>query len=514
MPGKLGHGRRRSSHVNVEQAVFLVGGLGSRLRGLTSERAKPMLDVGGRPFLDYLLDEASRYGIKRALLLCGYRAGDLTSIYNGRTIRGMRIETVVEASPAGTAGALALAADRLDEDFFLVNGDSLFDFNWLALCPAPGDAIIKPGAHGPCRRRCRHTLRTGGRRWPESADFRRIRTLGPADQCRRLSHAQGDPVEDRYRALLARARCSAGTGDGRPDRGLRRRRTVHRYRHPRGLRARANPRSLHPEATRRVSRSRRRAERGHGLRSPQRPGPLGRRRARNGTLAERCGILRLRRDQSGRRRARLLQRRPCERSARLDESGAAQEWRAYRLRRILPLPPRGHRRALPARLGPAQARSRHGQEAARRMAGRRVALVPGRRPLDGSRGRRRGGHSRPPFPKRRQPVRFRQEACCRRDEELPITIDLQDGGDGVFRERAQFAGGGILAGLGRRQDAGDRASRPPERPGRSAARPARPPVPATPIPLRAGLLPRRSSWRVGHSTSRADGRREETSCLA
>jgi D-glycero-D-manno-heptose 1,7-bisphosphate phosphatase len=126
--------------VNIEQAVFLVGGLGSRLHGLTSERAKPMLDVGGRPFLDYLLDEASRYGIKRALLLCGYRAGDLTPVYQGRAIRGMRIDTVVEASPAGTAGALALAADRLDDDFLLVNGDSLFDFNWLALCPAPGEA--------------------------------------------------------------------------------------------------------------------------------------------------------------------------------------------------------------------------------------------------------------------------------------------------------------------------------------------------------------------------------------
>ena len=98
-----------------------------------------MLDVGGRPFLDYLLDEASRYGIKRALLLCGYRAGDLMPAYHGRTIRGMRIEALVEKSPAGTAGALALAADRLDEDFFLVNGDSLFDFNWLALCPAPGE---------------------------------------------------------------------------------------------------------------------------------------------------------------------------------------------------------------------------------------------------------------------------------------------------------------------------------------------------------------------------------------
>ena len=126
--------------MNVEQGVFLVGGLGSRLQELTGGTAKPLVDVGGRPFLDYLLDEASRHGLSRALLLCGYRADDLVAAYNGRTIRGMTIETVVEPTPAGTAGALALAADRLDDWFFLVNGDSLFDFNWLGLFPRPGDA--------------------------------------------------------------------------------------------------------------------------------------------------------------------------------------------------------------------------------------------------------------------------------------------------------------------------------------------------------------------------------------
>jgi D,D-heptose 1,7-bisphosphate phosphatase len=126
--------------VNVEQGVFLVGGLGSRLQKLTGGMAKPVVDVGGRPFLDYLLDEASRHGLRRALLLCGYRADDLVAAYNGRTIRGMTIETAVEPTPAGTAGALALAADRLDDWFFLINGDSLFDFNWLGLLPPPGDA--------------------------------------------------------------------------------------------------------------------------------------------------------------------------------------------------------------------------------------------------------------------------------------------------------------------------------------------------------------------------------------
>jgi D-glycero-D-manno-heptose 1,7-bisphosphate phosphatase len=138
----MGDSRQHGGGMNVEQAVFLVGGLGSRLRALSGGTAKPVLEVGGRPFLDHLLDEASRHGLKRALLLCGYRADDLVAAYQGRTIRGMAIDTVVETTPAGTAGALALAADRLDDWFFLVNGDSLFDFNWLGLCSGPiaGDA--------------------------------------------------------------------------------------------------------------------------------------------------------------------------------------------------------------------------------------------------------------------------------------------------------------------------------------------------------------------------------------
>jgi D,D-heptose 1,7-bisphosphate phosphatase len=125
--------------MTVDQVVFLVGGTGSRLGSLTAATPKPVLPVGGRPFLDYLLAEASRYGFSRCLLLCGYRAGSIQKAYEGRTVRGMRVETAIEAEPAGTGGALARAADRLDKLFFLVNGDSLFDCNWLALWPAARD---------------------------------------------------------------------------------------------------------------------------------------------------------------------------------------------------------------------------------------------------------------------------------------------------------------------------------------------------------------------------------------
>lgn len=120
----------------IAQAVCLVGGRGTRLGSLTEQTPKPMLEVGGRPFLDYIVHEAKRFGVKRLLLLTGYRFEDIAARYANHRFGDLSVEVVVEPSPAGTAGALAHAAPHLDETFFLLNGDSFFDFNWLSLARA------------------------------------------------------------------------------------------------------------------------------------------------------------------------------------------------------------------------------------------------------------------------------------------------------------------------------------------------------------------------------------------
>ena len=124
-----------------EQCVILVGGLGTRLGALTVETPKPLLAVAGRPFLEYLLREAARFGFKRVLLLAGYRADQVASYLAESDIaRHLRLEIDlhVEAEPAGTGGALWRARERLDEYFYLLNGDSWFDFNWLSLVTVEG----------------------------------------------------------------------------------------------------------------------------------------------------------------------------------------------------------------------------------------------------------------------------------------------------------------------------------------------------------------------------------------
>jgi len=139
MNDSVSQARRRGGPA-LKQAVFLVGGRGTRLGALTAGAPKPSLLVAGRPFITYLIDNAVRHGFDDILLLAGYRAEALRRDWGegsegaARLARGgVQIAVIEEPAAAGTAGALVHARDRLDERFLLANGDSFFDFNWLDL---------------------------------------------------------------------------------------------------------------------------------------------------------------------------------------------------------------------------------------------------------------------------------------------------------------------------------------------------------------------------------------------
>jgi D-glycero-D-manno-heptose 1,7-bisphosphate phosphatase len=117
----------------LNQAVFLVGGLGTRLKDRTRATPKPLLEVGGRIFLDYLLDEAARHGLREILLLAGHFGQQVQERYDGRDWRGARIKVLCEPEPLGTGGALRFALPHLADQFLLANGDSFFDINLRAL---------------------------------------------------------------------------------------------------------------------------------------------------------------------------------------------------------------------------------------------------------------------------------------------------------------------------------------------------------------------------------------------
>jgi len=120
------------------QAVILGGGKGTRL---AATGPKPLIEVGGKPFLTYLLADLRRFGIADIVIL----TGPFTDAYRARLGDGsqldLRLTYVPEPAPAGTGGALTYAAPDLDAEFLLLNGDSFFDINLLDLMTrnfAPG----------------------------------------------------------------------------------------------------------------------------------------------------------------------------------------------------------------------------------------------------------------------------------------------------------------------------------------------------------------------------------------
>jgi D-glycero-D-manno-heptose 1,7-bisphosphate phosphatase len=92
-----------------------------------------LLEVAGRPFVDWIIGEVARHGFDRVLLLGGHLGACLHGHYDGPLSTGAEISVIVEAKPQGTGGALRSARLMLDDTFLVCNGDSLFAFNLLDL---------------------------------------------------------------------------------------------------------------------------------------------------------------------------------------------------------------------------------------------------------------------------------------------------------------------------------------------------------------------------------------------
>ncbi len=125
----LTNGRR--GQVDV---VILCGGLGSRLAAIVNDRPKPMALMGGRPFLDILIDYFSGFGFRRFVLCAGHRSHVIQEQYSRRSDL---FEFVVsnEPFPLGTAGAVKNAEIFLKSDSFLItNGDSFCPADLAQFC--------------------------------------------------------------------------------------------------------------------------------------------------------------------------------------------------------------------------------------------------------------------------------------------------------------------------------------------------------------------------------------------
>jgi D-glycero-alpha-D-manno-heptose 1-phosphate guanylyltransferase len=116
-----------------EVAVILAGGLGTRLRSVVSDRPKPMAEVGGKPFLEYLVERLLSYNVSSIVICVSYMRESIIS-YFGEKYR-KRVLFSIEETPLGTGGALARARELLplSSSVLVFNGDTFLPIDYLKL---------------------------------------------------------------------------------------------------------------------------------------------------------------------------------------------------------------------------------------------------------------------------------------------------------------------------------------------------------------------------------------------
>jgi mannose-1-phosphate guanylyltransferase len=115
------------------QAVILVGGQATRLRPLTTNTPKAMVPVLNRPFLEYVIRNLARHGVREIVLAQHHLAGSIEENLGDGSRFGVRINYVVEGSPRGTAGAFKNVERYITGTFLGMNGDIFDDLDITAM---------------------------------------------------------------------------------------------------------------------------------------------------------------------------------------------------------------------------------------------------------------------------------------------------------------------------------------------------------------------------------------------
>ncbi len=114
--------------------VILCGGLATRLRPLTTNIPKSLIEVAGKPFIEHQLAELRSQGVRRVILCAGHGGGMIQEAIGDGGRFGMQVQYVFDGPRLlGTGGALKAAGRLLDGTFFVLYGDSYLFVNYAAV---------------------------------------------------------------------------------------------------------------------------------------------------------------------------------------------------------------------------------------------------------------------------------------------------------------------------------------------------------------------------------------------
>ncbi len=113
-----------------QDAIVMAGGLGSRLRPLTLDTPKPLLQVGGRPILDHILSGLRESGLRDVIISVNYLGEQIKNHVGDGCAHDLNVAYLNERDRLGTAGALSLLRPRPKRPFLVINGDLLTNIDF------------------------------------------------------------------------------------------------------------------------------------------------------------------------------------------------------------------------------------------------------------------------------------------------------------------------------------------------------------------------------------------------
>ena len=125
----------------IDSAVVLAAGRGTRMRELTADLPKPMIEVRGKPVLQHIVEGLRQGGITKVLLVVGYRAEAVRSFFGDGSRYDVAIQYKTQTVQDGTGRVVELAHEFADNrPFVLAYGDILVDpTNYKCVVDLPGD---------------------------------------------------------------------------------------------------------------------------------------------------------------------------------------------------------------------------------------------------------------------------------------------------------------------------------------------------------------------------------------
>jgi glucose-1-phosphate thymidylyltransferase len=125
------------------KVIIPLAGKGTRLRPHTYTTPKPLLRVGGRPVMSYILDDLRELGVTEAVFITGYLKETIES-YMAAEYPDFTVHYVEQPVQNGTAGAVALAKPHIDSEVLIIFVDTLFDadLSLVRQLPAETSGVI------------------------------------------------------------------------------------------------------------------------------------------------------------------------------------------------------------------------------------------------------------------------------------------------------------------------------------------------------------------------------------